>query len=236
VRFNLISYVIIILLIAFDVAAAPTTAATESGNAISNSQKDGQYLLTSQASAEDIKWASDLAGSSLEMVWQNLRDKFEQQQKLEAKNAFKVTSDSNGLPSGLARQFTGLYIFVSSSMPKPLLKAYLQSASKYGGVLVFKGLPDGSFQELAKLVLELTSDQNDGQELAASMQIDDEAYQRFQVTTVPTIVLSQAGDYHPNQPAILKFDKMVGNVGVKYALAEFARYGDLVEQALECLK
>lgn len=121
-------------------------------------------------------------------------------------------------------------------MPKPLLQSYLREASKYGGVLVFKGLPGGSFKELTKLVLELTSEQDKRQELASIMQIDDEAYERFEIVSVPTIVLSQTDDYHPTKPAMIKFDKMVGNVGVKYALTEFARSGELTKQALECLK
>lgn len=222
---------LLILSIALHIVTSSTTASTECDNALSNNKSDDQYELTNQALVEDVTWANDVAKSSLEMVWQNLQDKFQQQEMLEVRKIFK--SNSNDL---VPRQFAGLYIFVSSSMPKPLLKAYLREASKYGGVLVFKGLPNGSFKELTKLVLELTSDQGDAHDLAASMQIDDAAYARFQVVSVPTIVLSQADGYHPNQPAILKFDKMVGHVGVKYALEEFAKSGELTKQALECLK
>lgn len=207
---------------------ATTNAATECDDA--NSKSDVKDKLISQTSADDIKWAADLAKSSLEMVWQNLQEKFQQQEQLEAQKTFKSNSNDR-----VARQFAGLYIFVSTSMPKLLLKAYLREASKYGGVLVFKGLPKGSFKELIKLVLELTSDQGEAQDLAASMQIDDEVYAQFQVVSVPTIVLSQEDDYHPNQTAILKFDKMVGNVGVKYALEEFGKSGELTQQALEHL-
>lgn len=226
--FNLISYVIIILSITSYIAT--THAATECDDA--NSKSDNQYKLIHQAAIDDIKWASDLARSNLDMVWQNLRDKWCKQEQLEAQDAFTPSNNSNDR----ARQFTGLYVFVSSSMPKPLLKSYLREASKYGGVLVFKGLPGGSFKELTKLVLELTSEQDEWQELASSMQIDDEAYERFEIVSVPTIVLLQTDDYHPTKPAMIKFDKMVGNVGVKYALTEFARSGELTKQALECLK
>lgn len=225
-RFNLISDLIIMLLIILHIAT--TNAATECDDA--NSKSDVKDKLISQTSADDIKWAADLAKSSLEMVWQNLQEKFQQQEQLEAQKTFKSNSNDR-----VARQFAGLYIFVSTSMPKLLLKAYLREASKYGGVLVFKGLPKGSFKELIKLVLELTSDQGEAQDLAASMQIDDEVYAQFQVVSVPTIVLSQEDDYHPNQTAILKFDKMVGNVGVKYALEEFGKSGELTQQALEHL-
>jgi hypothetical protein len=49
---------------------------------------------------------------------------------------------------------------------------------------------------------------------------------------VPTIALSFDPEYHPNQSATFKFDKMVGNVGVKYSLEEFSRSGELATQAL----
>lgn len=228
-HFNLIWHVIIILLITSYIAT--TNAATRCNDA--NSKSDNQYKLIHQAAIDDIKWASDLARSNLDMVWQNLRNKFQQQQQLEAQNADATSSNDN---DQLARQFTGLYVFVSSSMPKPLLKSYLQEVSKYGGVLVFKGLPGGSFKELTKLVLELTSEEDESLKLASSMQIDDEAYERFEIVSVPTIVLSQTDDCHPTKESVLKFDKMVGNVGVKYALTEFARSGELTKQALECLK
>jgi len=116
-----------------------------------------------------------------------------------------------------------------------LLKSYLSEANKYGGVLVLKGLPQGSFKELTKFVMDLTGKGGDLQDIAANIQIDDETYEKFQVISVPTIVLSLTSEYHPNQTAIFKFDKMVGNVGVKYSLEEFSRAGELKEEARRLL-
>ena len=65
--------------------------------------------------------------------------------------------------------------------------------------------------------------------------LDDEAYEKFKIVSVPTIVLSFDPEYHPNQSATFKFDKMVGNVGVKYSLEEFSKSGELKVQALGCL-
>ena len=121
-------------------------------------------------------------------------------------------------------------------MPKPLLKSYLNEANKYGGVLVFKGLPQGSFKEFTKLVMDLVGTKGDLQEISGNVQIDDEAYERFGVSHVPSIVLVQEDEYHPSQKASYKFDKIVGNVGIKYSLEEFSQSGELKEQALECLK
>lgn len=222
-RFNLTVIVLLIL------GITPTSIVIACDNALCK-RSDSQTALTYGASEEDVKWAADLTNSSIDTVWQNLKEKFKEQEQLEIKTSFNPNSD-NGLP----RQFAGLYIFVSTSMPKSLLKAYLREANKYGGVLVFKGLPQGSFKELTKLVIDLTGSKGDLQDIAANIQIDDEAYERFGVVSVPTIVLVKEDDYHPNQRYILKFDKMVGNVGIKYSLKEFSKSGELNCQALEYL-
>lgn len=219
-RFNLT----IIALLILGIIQANAVIACD--NAVCN-KVGSNTAFTSQVSEEDRKWAEDLTSNSIDMMWQNLKSKFESQEQLEIKTDFKPNSDEER-----ERQFAGLYIFVSTSMPKPLLKSYLQEANKYGGVLVLKGLPQGSFKELTKFVIDLTGNNGNLQEIAANIQIDDEAYERFKVVSVPTIVLSKEDDYHPNQTAIFQFDKMVGNVGVKYSLEEFSRSGELKVQAL----
>ncbi len=141
----------------------------------------------------------------------------------------------------------GLYIFVSHSMPKALLKSYLKEATKYKGVLVFKGLPNGSFKELFQLVKELTEDDvTHNSEVfgvdQAGVQIDDEAFESFGVTVVPTIVLSRSKstieELLPTEsdPSLKpSYDSIVGNVGIKYALEQFSSSGDLNREALERL-
>lgn len=219
-RFNLTIIVLLIL------GIAQASAVIACDNAVCN-KSDSSTVLTGQVSEEDRQWAESLTNSSIDMMWQNLKSKFESQEQLEIKTGFKSNSDEER-----ERRFAGLYIFVSTSMPKPLLKSYLSEANKYGGVLVFKGLPQGSFKELTKLVIDITGNNGSLQDIAANVTIDDEAYARFKVVSVPTIVLSLTSEYHPNRTAIFKFDKMVGNVGVKYSLEEFSRSGELATQAL----
>ena len=218
-RFNLTIIVLLIL------GITQVSAVIACDNAVCNKNNSSAALIR-QVSEEDAKWAADLTSSSIDMMWQNLKSKFNEQEQLEIKTGFKSNSDEER-----ERQFAGLYIFVSTSMPKPLLKSYLQEANKYGGVLVLKGLPQGSFKELTKFVIDLTGNNGNLQDIAANIQIDDEAYERFKVVSVPTIVLSVDSEYHPNQTAILKFDKMVGNVGVNYSLEEFSKSGELKAQA-----
>ena len=180
---------------------------------------------------EDLNFATELQKSSTAMVWQHLKEIFVQATQLE-------TGSEPDLPNAtLTKQESELYVFVSTSMPKPLLKAYAQEAKKYGGVLVFKGLPNGSFKELAVLVGEL----NTGSIDAASdtslpgMQIDDEAFDRFEVSAVPTIILSTTSEYQPHQTTVIIYDKITGNVGIKYALEQFSSSGTLAKEATERL-
>jgi len=216
----------IIVLVILNLASVRLAIACD--NAVCN--KSGLGNAFYGTSKEDVKWATDLSNSSIDAVWQNLKEKFESQEQLEIKRGRGSYGDGDN-----KRQFSGLYIFVSRSMPKPLLKSYLSEANKYGGALVLKGLPQGSFKELTKFVTDLTGKGGDLQDIAANIQIDDEAYEKFQVISVPTIVLSLTSEYHPNQTAIFKFDKMVGNVGVKYSLEEFSRAGELKEEARRLL-
>jgi len=181
---------------------------------------------------ENLNWATDLSQSSTAMVWQNLKEIFVKQEKLELGSEFSAGDVTT------SKQVGGLYIFVSTSMPKPLLKAYAQEAKKYGGVLVFKGLPGGSFKELAVLVSELTIDPAGTKDTNNSpgFQIDDEAFDRFEVSAAPTIILSTTSEYLPNQTSAVIYDKITGNVGIKYALEQFSSSGSLATQSLEYLR
>lgn len=185
------------------------------------------------STSEDKKWAEDLSDQAINMVWEDLSGKFNQQQQLEEGN--RVIAGS----TPARRQSSGLYIFVSSSMPKSLLKSYLSEAAHYNGVLVLKGLPNGSFKELTKLVIELSGDPKAGDngniDLPAGFQIDDQAFEEFLVTNVPCIVLVKAPNYMPNQTDIPIFDKITGNLGIKYALEQFSSSGELASQATEHL-
>ena len=180
---------------------------------------------------EDLNFATELQKSSTAMVWQNLKEIFVQATQLE-------TGSNPNLPNTtLTKQESELYVFVSTSMPKPLLKAYAQEAKKYGGVLVFKGLPNGSFKELAVLVSELTIDPAGTKDTNNSpgLQIDDEAFDRFEVSAVPTIILSTTSEYQPHQTTQVIYDKITGNVGIKYALEQFSSSGTLAKEATERL-
>jgi len=73
---------------------------------------------------------------------------------------------------------SSLKVFVSSSMPKELLKNYLEQAKKYKATLVFRGLQGGSWRKTSELIYEITGGKDEG----ASIQLDDMAFNQYSVT------------------------------------------------------
>lgn len=170
------------------------------------------------ASSEDIEWANSVAERDRKLFVDNLKD------MVQGKGFDSSTRES------VLKPRPTLQIFVSSSMPKQLLKTYAREASRYDGVLVFNGLPSGSFRRLTELVMEI-SDEN-----TAAMQIDDEAFKAYGVNVVPTIVLSKSASMFDEQTQAGTFDKVRGNITIKGALTLFANNGDMHKEAGELLK
>lgn len=93
-----------------------------------------------------------------------------------------------------------LYIFVSHSMGKQLLKNYMKEAKLYNGTIVFNGLVNGSFRGFVDLV----------EEDSPSIIIHDDLFKKYQISFVPTFILlnDETG----------QFEKVTGNIGIKSAL------------------
>jgi len=168
----------------------------------------------------DMEWAQEMATDNQRIFMDNLKEMME------------MPGFDKDLKAEVLKPRPRLQIFVSHSMPISLLKSYAKEATKYNGVLVFRGLPEGSFHRLAKLVSDISGDNAEG----IAMQIDDEAFKAFDIKSVPTIVLSKPASIFSEQLKGGAFDKIGGNVTIKYALEVFAKEGDLKENAREVLK
>lgn len=83
---------------------------------------------------------------------------------------------------------SALYYMVSWSMPIEMLRSYAAEAMWDGGVLVFRGIPEGMdlntyiHSDLAKLLY--------GKGASATVSIDPRLFEAYDVQTVPTIVLT----------------------------------------------
>lgn len=179
---------------------------------------------------EDQYLANSMRRETTDLVKQQIWDKY--QELLNLENIKQLTGSSSNKTEliDIHAPLTRLRIFVSTSMSHELLKAYYQQARKYGGSLVFNGLPQGSFKELTKLVLSMGTEDEVG-----AMEIDDESFKKFNVTNVPTIILSQEHNSALQEDCQVIYDSINGSIGIKPALEIFAKNGDLAEEAQRLL-
>lgn len=170
---------------------------------------------------EDMDFAQDFARRSRQISMLAIKKKWQDLQEQTR------TSEDNldSIESSLKTSHT-LRVFVSSSMSKQLLKNYIEQAKKYKAVLVFNGLPNGSWRELAELIYQITG----GTAENTAVQLDDISFKEYGITSVPSFVLSSEEDVF-NQADQLQYDKVVGNIGIKRALEEMLKHGDLSEVA-----
>lgn len=125
---------------------------------------------------------------------------------LKTAREIKAGSDKLLKNIGLPKE-SGLYIFISTSMHDKKIREYAEDAKKYGAVLVLRGLKHNSFQKTIAYF----------EKLNAEIQIDPNLFKKYQVRSVPQIVLAK-GD---------KYDIIKGSVSLEFALRKFALEGDV---------
>lgn len=146
----------------------------------------------SEVSKADIEFAEKLQSQLQNTINKGLKAKYQEFEQV-SKNTATAQNDKildvEDTPTVLDDDNTKLRIFVSSSMSLNLLRSYYKEAQKYGGHLVFNGLPNGSFKELLKLAQAIVESSD-----TSGIEIDDEAFKAFKATRVPVIVLSREVD------------------------------------------
>ena len=106
-------------------------------------------------------------------------------------------------------RYPRLLVFVSSTMSMATLRQLGTSLQRQGGKLVFRGLINNSFKEMAAFL----------QELGHEALIDPTLFAALNIQTVPTFVLfEKAPQVLDELPA---YDRLQGNVSLTYALEKF---------------
>jgi len=118
-------------------------------------------------------------------------------------------------------QGTNLYIFVSLSMPKQGLIDLGKQAQRFGGVLVLRGLLEGSYKKTAFYLREFIEKTDIG------VIVDPLLFKHYTIQTVPSVVLMSTSGK--------TFDKIGGFISVKTALERMEREGELKEEARKLL-
>ena len=181
---------------------------------------------------EEEAWVTKLSGQSRNFAMEAIKEKWLELQQMQKTKANEIVMDSVFAASSNDLSNVVLRIFVSSSMSQQLLKNYAKQAKKYNAILVFNGLPQNSWRKLSDLVYSINGD------AGVTMQLDDLAFNEYGIQSVPSFVLvKEEGVFDEIDSSVdrstkaSEFDKIVGNIGIKRALQEFASAGDLSEAA-----
>lgn len=109
-----------------------------------------------------------------------------------------------------------LFIFVSFSMPDELIKSYLIQSDKLRSFVVVRGLYKDDFGLTIKKLKTIYNDQNKRMNLL----IDPTLFQRFNITAVPSFVLSSepVGDCNESSCSVPEHIKASGAITLEYFL------------------
>lgn len=123
---------------------------------------------------------------------------------------------------GTAPRFVG---FASSSMPPAALRQMMHDVTKAGGVVVLRGLPQGSAKALTASLSRVLAP---GERLDG-VGIDPRLFRAFGIEAVPTYVMATSDfelcDGFDCTTAVPPHDRISGNVSADYALETFASGG-----------
>lgn len=165
----------------------------ESGRIDLMDERTQQAMRTAQQSAQRIADPANLDEQTI-LSTINLAGNWQQMARKAYVDALPPRDRARGaavlLGDGTDPEFEGkLYVFVSRSMPMALLRAYALEAMYTGATLVVKGLRRGD--TLKDFVLESLRDFNSAEgQVLASLEINPNLFDMFQVEVVPTVVWS----------------------------------------------
>ncbi|OJW55209.1 MAG: type-F conjugative transfer system pilin assembly protein TrbC [Alphaproteobacteria bacterium 41-28] len=121
-------------------------------------------------------------------------------------------------PSEDEARYPRLLVFVSFSMPLQALKALGAQVNAVGGKLVLRGLVGGNFKKTAEKLKELQEE----------IIIDPTLFEDYVISAVPTFVLRNES---PKKAEDNSYDRLTGNVSLRYALEQFASKGNTSQEA-----
>lgn len=124
-----------------------------------------------------------------------------------------------------------MLVFTSFSVPIATWKEHSYVLQKIKGAFVLRGLPNNSFEELSSHILELRK-----AGVQAEILLDPESFERFEIQSVPSILLQKKDPHDQVVYEKIVCDKVAGNIPIVSALTLFSEKGDTKESALKLLK
>lgn len=116
-----------------------------------------------------------------------------------------------------------LFIAVSFSMPEKMILDYMKQASQYNSWVIVQGFQDNKMPVMMRTLAEWESQVD-----ISRLLIDPNIFKQYQITEVPSLILTT--DPYPcdSQKCIAaSFDKVIGSVRLDHALKMISERGDL---------
>lgn len=156
------------------------------------------------------------------------------------KQAESGASSHADLPGGREEKSgPQLYLFVSFSMPEVTLKRLLRQAIVANATLVLRGLVEGDLAKTKEKIAEvLETDAMGHSAIQGGFAIDPTLFERFQITAVPTFVLTNApaGRCTENHCPAPDHARLSGDITLAYALETMAREAPAMRNSAETLR
>ena len=157
-----------------------------------------------QATEEDKRCANEIIEKSQGVINESL-------------GIMEIKKDANQL-------YTDFLIFGSFSLGEKNLEDLIKLAGKSGGVVILRGLKNGSFKETAGFISKFAKEEG-------GILIDPNLFKEYQILKVPSFVLAKRCDETSVSSCKSLFDKITGMVTPRYALERFSEIGELKEEA-----
>lgn len=106
-------------------------------------------------------------------------------------------------------------VFISFSMPKESIKAWIQQAQTIGAPVIIRGLINNSFKETLFVMNQFVGE-------GGGVQVDPQQFERYDIQQVPAVVLSDSVDLKNSHYSETQFDVVYGDVSLDYALMTLA--------------
>ena len=140
-----------------------------------------------------------------------------------------MTQAKSGLPQEKRAQVAdGAMVFVSFSMPEPLLFALADEAATYHIPLVMRGLVDGDFKKTVNTFARLNTHAKKQALTFQGISIDPVWFEQFHIESVPALVVTRRPEACESQKVCANqtFDVVYGNAHVKKGLELIVARGD----------
>jgi conjugal transfer pilus assembly protein TrbC len=161
---------------------------------------------------DDTQWLEKAKNNIDEDAVNWLREKLQNEVKKDKPQIQTSLSTNKKCFVGTSKESVPqLLVFISFSVPDEIWITISKSIAQFDGILLLRGLPKNSFSELAVRLRALKE-----KGFLGEVQINPMLFEQFEVTQVPSYVITDANHY----------DKITGNISVNYAIEAMGEKGE----------